>query len=418
MLAAAGAALLAFGVAAPAVARRALVGAGGRSTLSPQHAVTLAKRARSVDPLLVEPLLDARRSRRSSRARRSTRGPTTPRRRSAQPAEPGDLALRRAVRARARLPAARLRVPRALHRARPEGAPGARARSPTGARSRSSTRASRPAEPRLAGAEHDGELAAVQRRRLQAVERADDVHVQVAGEAEPSAAKPRWYMTTSSRSPGGRRCPCRGSGSRGPRAVRGGGRRGAGAAVAVEDEDRRSPSAASFGLPTARFLAWTTVARRAWPRGASAAASAWCWTAWASGFASRTSASADEHDQLERGDEARDERRRPPGADQGVGVRSAHPSAGPDSPCARRLLQLRPWRAPASRPRCGRGRRRARRAARQPSSRSISARRRAPSAGRRRAARGSCRGSAGRCRRPARTPRAGRRRSCRGPCRR
>ena len=73
--------------AAPALARPALVGRRRRSALSPQQAITLAKRARSVDPLLVEPLLDARLrvghlEPAARRARRTTRRRCAPSRRT------------------------------------------------------------------------------------------------------------------------------------------------------------------------------------------------------------------------------------------------------------------------------------------------------------------------------------------------
>ena len=80
--------------AAPALARRALVGRRRRWRVSPQHAITLAKRARSVDPLLVEPLLtlgfasdiaeQAARRPGLLRARRCARSRRTPRRCSAR----------------------------------------------------------------------------------------------------------------------------------------------------------------------------------------------------------------------------------------------------------------------------------------------------------------------------------------------
>ena len=119
--------------AAPALARRALVGPGGGRRSRPTHAITLAKRARSVDPLLVEPLLTLGFA--SDIAEQAARRAGLLRAGRARPAEePGHAATRGAVRARPRLRAACLRVPRAVHGARSEGAPGGRAdRLPAGA---------------------------------------------------------------------------------------------------------------------------------------------------------------------------------------------------------------------------------------------------------------------------------------------
>ena len=179
MLAAAGAALLAFGVAVPALARRALVGAGGGCALAaardhPGKARALGRPA----PRPAAP--DARI--RVGHLQQAARRPGLLRAGGARPAEePRHAARRRPVRAGARVPATCLCVPRALHGARPEGSTGD-GRDEYGARSSSSTRASRPAE--RYGRRARRELAAVQRRRPHAVERADDVHVEIVGEAD------------------------------------------------------------------------------------------------------------------------------------------------------------------------------------------------------------------------------------------
>ena len=50
--------------------------------------------------------------------------------------------------------------------------------------------------------------------------------------------------------------------------------------------------------------------------GANAVASAWCWTARESGFATSIIADAEQQHELDRGDDARDQRRGAPRADQ------------------------------------------------------------------------------------------------------
>ena len=101
--------------------------------LDPRHAITLAKRARSVDPLLVEPLLTLGFA--SDLAESPARCAGVLRRGGARAAEePGHAAPGRPVRAEPRLPAPRLRVSRAVHGARPEGAAGERRRTRTAAR--------------------------------------------------------------------------------------------------------------------------------------------------------------------------------------------------------------------------------------------------------------------------------------------
>ena len=116
----------------------------------------------------------------------------------------------------------------------------------------------------------------------------------------------------------------------------------------------------------------------------------------------------DEQHELDRGDEARDERRRPPGADQRVGCIEWRVHSATRFATARR--------APASTPRSARGRRRA---TSRPTSRARarSAASRAPSAARRRAGRPRA-AARRRCRRRVRTRRAAARSSCPGRCRR
>ena len=146
---------------------------------SPARAVQLADRADSVDPLLVDPLwAKAFAAETLGEPQRAFDYYVAGRRSRAE--EPADVAARRRVRVLTALLPQRVHLSREVHGARSARSAGrGRGRLPRGA---AAGRTAATAAARASGAEQDGQLGAVQRRRLQAVERPDDLDVQVVGE--------------------------------------------------------------------------------------------------------------------------------------------------------------------------------------------------------------------------------------------